>query len=57
MIVKVADSSKLKYVVKLCSESSGKNGSVANDDSAFTEWHRVLLPYKNVISNIQARLK
>jgi len=57
IIVKVADSSKLKYVVKLCSESSGKNGSGTNDDSAYTEWHRVLLPYKNVISNIQARLK
>jgi len=57
IIVKVADSSKLKYAVKLCSESSGKSGSGANDDSLFSEWHRVLMPYKNVLSNIQLRLK
>jgi hypothetical protein len=57
IIVKVADSSKLKFAVKLCSESSGKSGSSASDDSLYSEWHRVLLPYKNVISNIQSRLK
>ena len=57
IIVKVADSNKLKYAVKLCSESSGKNGSSVNDDSLYSEWHRVLLEYKNVLTNIQLRLK
>ena len=57
IIVKVADSSKLKFAIKLCSESSGKSGSSASDDSLYSEWHRVLLPYKNVLSNIQLRLK
>jgi len=57
IIVKVADSSTLKYVVKLCSEYSGKSGSNANDDSLYSEWHRVLETYKNVVTDIQARLK
>jgi sulfur carrier protein ThiS len=57
IIVKVADSNKLKYAVKLCSESSGKSGSNINDDSSFTEWHRILLEYRNVLNNIQLRLK
>jgi hypothetical protein len=57
IIVKVADSSKLKYAVKLCSEASGKRGSSANDDSLYSEWKRVLTPYKDLLSNIQLRLK
>jgi len=57
IIVKVADSNKLKYAVKLCSESSGKSGSSVSDDSLFSEWSRVLLPYKNVLRDIQLRLK
>jgi len=57
LIVKVADSATLKYVVKLCSEASGKSGSNANDDSLFYEWRRVLEAYKNVVTDIQTRLK
>lgn len=57
LIVKVADSSTLKYVVKLCSEASGKSGSNINDDSLYSEWHRVLETYKNVLGNIQSRMK
>lgn len=57
IIVKVADSSTLKYVVKLCSEYSGKSGSNATDDSLYSEWHRVLETYKNVVTDIQTRLK
>jgi len=57
LIVKVADSATLKYVVKLSSESSGKSGSNINDDSLYSEWHRVLETYKNVISDIQSRMK
>jgi len=57
IIVKVADSSSLKYVVKLCSEYSGKSGSNVNDDSLYSEWHRVLETYKNVVNDIQTRLK
>lgn len=57
VIVKVADSSTLKYVVKLCSEISLKSGSNANDDASYTEWNRVLVAYKNMVSDIQTRLK
>jgi hypothetical protein len=57
LIVKVADSSTLKYVVKLCSEASGKSGSNINDDSLYSEWHRVLETYKSVLGNIQSRMK
>lgn len=57
LIVKVADSKNLKYAVKLCSESSGKNASNINDDSSYSEWNRVLETYKNVVSEIQSRLK
>jgi len=57
IIVKVADSSTLKYVVKLCSESSGKKGSNASDDSLYSEWDRVLEKYKTIVSEIQTRLK
>ncbi|MFA5848567.1 MAG: hypothetical protein WC833_01680 [Bacteroidales bacterium] len=57
LIVKVADSSTLKYVVKLCSESSGRSGSNSNDDSLYSEWQRILETYKNVVGDIQTRLK
>jgi len=57
LILKVADSNALKYTVKLVSEASGKSGSNINDDSLYSEWHRVLNPYKNVVSEIQSRLK
>lgn len=57
LIVKVADSATLKYVVKLCSESSGKSGSNINDDSLYTEWHRVLETYKGVLGNFRSRMK
>jgi len=57
IIVKVADSSTLKYVVKLCSEASGKSRSNPNDDSLYSEWNRVLEPYKNIVSDLQTRLK
>lgn len=57
VIVKVADSSALKYVVKLCSESSGKSHSNPGDDSLYSEWNRVLETYKNIVSDIQTRLK
>ncbi len=57
LIVKVADSNTLKYVVKLCSESSGRSGSNSNDDSLYSEWQRVLETYKNIVGDIQTRLK
>lgn len=57
LIVKVADSATLKYVVKLSSEASGKSGSSANDDSLFSEWRRVLETYKNIVTDMQTRLK
>jgi len=56
LIVKAADSNTPKYVVKLISEASGKSGSNINDDKSFSEWNRVLLKYKDIISDIQSRL-
>lgn len=56
LIVKAANSNTPKYVIKLVSEESGKKGSNINDDSIFTEWNRVLVKYKDLISEIQSRL-
>lgn len=56
VIVKQADSSPLRYSVKLVSEHSYVAKS-AKDDEAFQPWSRILLRYKDVINEIQERLK
>ena len=56
IIVKQATTSPLRYTVKLVSEHSYIAKS-AKDDEAFQAWSRILLRYKDVINEIQERLK
>jgi hypothetical protein len=56
VIVKQADSSPLRYTVKLVSENSyvAKN---AQEDELFKPWPRLLVRYKDIINEMQERLK
>jgi len=56
IIVKQQNTSPLRYTVKLVSEHSYVARS-SKDDEAFLPWSRVLLRYKDVINEIQERLK
>ncbi|MEJ5992913.1 hypothetical protein WG904_00690 [Pedobacter sp. Du54] len=57
VIVKPGNTGTLQYVVKIQSESSGEANTGAKDDEKFKEWERLLNTYKDVISEMQARLK
>lgn len=57
VIVKPGNTGTLQYVVKIQSEYSGAANTGAKDDEKFREWGRLLNTYKDVISEIQARLK
>lgn len=57
VIVKPGNTGTLQYVVKIQSESSGAANTGAKDDEKFKEWERLLNTYKDVISEMQARLK
>ena len=57
VIVKPGNTGSLQYVVKIQSESSGAANTGAKDDEKFKEWERLLNTYKDVISEMQARLK
>ena len=57
VIVKPGNTGTLQYVVKIQSEYSGAANTGAKDDEKFKEWQRLLNTYKDVISEIQARLK
>ncbi|MGQ0562301.1 MAG: hypothetical protein ACT443_10545 [Gemmatimonadota bacterium] len=57
VIVKLGDSNPLKYVVKIASEQSGFPKTSVKDDEAFEEWDRVLNSYKDIINELQARLR
>lgn len=57
IIVKPGNTGTLQYVVKIQSESSGAANTGAKDDEKFKEWERLLNTYKDVISEMQARLK
>lgn len=56
VIVKMADSNPLKYVIKIASERADKVVSV-KDDQEFDEWNRILKRYQYIIEEAQARLK
>ena len=56
VIVKQASASPLKYTVKLVSEHTYSANSV-KDDEEFAPWTRILVRYKDVINEIQERLK
>lgn len=55
IIVKLGDSSPLKYVMKISSERAEGAVSV-KDDQDFEEWSRILKKYKNIIEEAQSRL-
>lgn len=56
VIVKMADSNPLKYMIKIASERADKVVSV-KDDQEFEEWNRILKRYQYIIEEAQARLK
>jgi hypothetical protein len=56
VIVKMADSNPLKYVIKIASERADKVVSV-KDDQEFEDWNRILKRYQYIIEEAQARLK
>jgi hypothetical protein len=57
VIVKQGNISPLKYVVKIVSEISIVKNASVKDDENFREWDRLLKSYKDLISEIQARLQ
>ncbi len=57
IIVKPGNTGSLQYVVKMQSESSGEANTGAKDDEKFKEWQRLLNTYKDIISEMQARLQ
>ena len=57
VIVKLGDETPLKYVVKVNSEHSDDESATVKDDEKFQEWDRVLNSYKDLISEMQGRLR
>jgi hypothetical protein len=55
-IVNLGSIEPLRYVVKLVSEQSTVSGTSVKEDENFKEWDRLLNTYKDVISEIQARI-
>jgi len=56
-IVKQGNIDPLKYIVKVVSEISIVKNASVKDDENFREWDRLLKSYKDLISEIQARLQ
>jgi hypothetical protein len=57
IIVKRQSDSPLRYVVKIVSERNKDGIYSLTEDEAFVAWDRLLNTYKDVISEMQARLK
>lgn len=57
VIVKIGSTAPLKYVVKVASEYSDEEGVTVKDDEKFQEWDRLLNSYKDIINEMQARLR
>jgi hypothetical protein len=57
VIVKLGSASPLKYVVKLASERTDVPNATVKDDEVFAEWDRVLKTYKDIINEMQSRLR
>lgn len=63
VIVKLGDTSPLKYVVKIASEhaplqKAGRDAeTTVKDDQDFREWDRIMNVYKDIINELQARLR
>ncbi len=57
IIVKRQSDSPLRYVVKIVSEHNKSARASSSDDENFFAWDRLLNTYKDVISEMQSRLK
>lgn len=63
VIVKLGDTSPLKYVVKIASEHAPlrrlnkEDETSVKDDQDFREWDRIMNSYKDIINEMQARLR
>ena len=57
MIVKRASESPLRYTMKIVSERNKMAGVSVKEDENFVPWDRLLNTYKDVIGEMQARLK
>jgi hypothetical protein len=57
VIVKRASDSPLRYTVKIVSERNKYAGVSVKEDENFEAWDRLLNTYKDVISEMQSRLK
>lgn len=57
IIVKPGNTGSSQYVVKIQSEASGAANTAAKDDEKFREWGRILNTYKDIISEMQSRLR
>ena len=57
MIVKRTSTDPLRYTVKIASERNRAPGISVKEDENFVPWKRLLNTYKDVISELQARLQ
>jgi len=57
IIVKRSSLDPLRYTVKIASERNREPGVSVKDDENFVPWERILNVYKDVISEMQARLQ
>jgi len=56
VICYLGDAAPLKYIIKIQSEYSGEANTSVKCDDCFHEWDRVLSSYKDIITELQARL-
>ena len=57
IIVKRSNDMPLRYTIKIVSERNKFAGASVKDDENFVPWDRLLNTYKDVISEVQSRLK
>ena len=57
IIVKRSNDEPLRYTVKIVSERNKAAGVSVKEDENFTPWDRILNTYKDVISEMQSRMK
>lgn len=57
LIVKLGSTTPLKYVVKVASERADSPDVSVKEDEEFYDWDRVLKTYKDIINELQARLR
>ena len=57
VIVKRAGTAPLRYTIQIASERNRRAGISVKDDENFMPWDRILSMYKDVISEMQARIQ